>query len=247
MYDILCSMVVYNESIEKLKTNITQLLKTDLKIKLVVINNSPTNELERLRELFDLEYVFNNKNHGYGKAHNIALKKYIDSSKYMLVINPDVYVKDGCLDQLFRYMERNIDVGLVMPNVVYPTGERQYLCKLLPTPTDLILRRFLGYKSKRYEMRTRDYSQQFEAPSLSGCFMFIRSEALKNVGFFDENFFMYLEDLDLSRRINEKYKTMFYPGAEVVHEHQKASYKNIRMLVAHSVSAIKYFNKWGWI
>ena len=165
----------------------------------------------------------------------------------MLVINPDVYVKDGCLDRLFRYMESNTDVGLVMPNVVYPNGKRQYLCKLLPRPTDLLLRRLFGYRSKRYEMRTQDYTKPFEAPSLSGCFMFIRSKALKDVGFFDESFFMYLEDLDLSRRMHEKYRTMFYPKAEVIHEHQKASYKDPRMLVVHTVSAIKYFNKWGWI
>ena len=240
-------MVVYKEPIEKLKKNIAQLLKTDLKIKLVVFDNSPTMELEELKSLFDLEYVYNNANYGYGKAHNVVIKKYIDLAKYFLVINPDVYVKDKALENLFNYMEINVDVGLVMPKVFYPNGQMQYLCKMLPTPCGLICRRLFGRKSNRYEMRLQDYNKSFEAPSLSGCFMFIRGSSLKEVGLFDEKFFMYLEDLDLSRRINEKYKTMFYPGAEIIHEHQRVSYKDPKMLFAHIISAIKYFNKWGWI
>ena len=83
-------------------------------------------------------------------------------------------------------------------------------------------------------------------PILSGCFMFLRTEALEKVGLFDEHFFMYMEDFDLNRRIHCVYKTIFFPEAVVVHEYQKASYKNIKLLKAHIKSAIYYFNKYGW-
>ena len=83
-------------------------------------------------------------------------------------------------------------------------------------------------------------------PILSGCFMFLRTEALEKVGLFDEQFFMYMEDFDLNRRIHRAYKTVFFPEAVVVHEYQKASYKNIKLLKAHIKSAIYYFNKYGW-
>ena len=83
-------------------------------------------------------------------------------------------------------------------------------------------------------------------PILSGCFMFLRTEALEKVGLFDEQFFMYMEDFDLNRRIHRAYKTIFFPEAVVVHEYQKASYKNIKLLKAHIKSAIYYFNKYGW-
>ena len=247
MYDIICSIVVYKEPIEKLKANIIQVLKSKLNIKVVIIDNSPDDRLRELKKATDIEYIFNNKNLGYGKAHNIAIKKYTDQAKYLLVMNPDIFVKDGTLEKLFNYMESKPDVGLVMPNVVSPDGQRQYLCKLLPTPINLILRRAFNYKSKRYEMRSKDYSKEIESPSLSGCFMFVKSKVLKNIGGFDERFFMYLEDLDFSRRINAVCKTMFYPNAEIIHEHKKASYKNLKMLLAHCVSAIRYFNKWGWL
>ena len=63
---------------------------------------------------------------------------------------------------------------------------------------------------------------------------------------FDGRYFMYMEDYDLCRRIGEKFKVVYYPEAEIIHEHGKASYKSRKMMIIHSQSAIKYFNKWGW-
>ena len=68
----------------------------------------------------------------------------------------------------------------------------------------------------------------------------------EEVGKFDERYFMYMEDYDLCRRIGEKFKVIYYPEAEIIHEHGKASYKSRKMMIIHSQSAIKYFNKWGW-
>ena len=140
-----------------------------------------------------------------------------------------------------------------MPKVLYPNGELQYLCKLLPTPMDLFGRRFLPFKGikqkrdARFELHASGYDKTMEVPSLSGCFMFMRVEVLRKVGMFDERFFMYAEDLDLCRRIGEVSKTMYYPGVTIYHAYGKGSYKNKKLLKYHICSVIKYFNKWGWI
>ena len=84
-------------------------------------------------------------------------------------------------------------------------------------------------------------------PSLSGCFMLLRTSVLEAVGLFDENIFMYLEDVDLNRRIHTNYKTIFYPEVSIVHEYAKESYRNKKLLMFHIRSALYYFNKWGWI
>mgnify|MGYP000101886375 CR=1 FL=1 len=84
------------------------------------------------------------------------------------------------------------------------------------------------------------------APYLSGCFMFFRSEALLALGGFDERFFMYMEDVDLSRRCASKFGNVYYPLAKVTHLHERASHKNINLLKAHLKSTFQYFNKWGW-
>jgi GT2 family glycosyltransferase len=76
--------------------------------------------------------------------------------------------------------------------------------------------------------------------------MLLRTEALKDVGLFDERFFMYPEDIDLTRRMHRKYRTVFYPEVSIVHHHAQSSYVNYRMLLIHIWNLIKYFIKWGW-
>lgn len=76
--------------------------------------------------------------------------------------------------------------------------------------------------------------------------MFLRIEALKKVGVFDERFFMYPEDIDLTRRIHMINKTVVNPFFSVIHRHEKASYKSLKMKIIHITNIIRYFNKWGW-
>ena len=86
-----------------------------------------------------------------------------------------------------------------------------------------------------------------DVPYLSGCFMFLRITALKKVGLFDENIFMYGEETDLCRRlIRVGYRTVFNPNVYIIHEFQKGSHKTWRLTWIGIRSAIYYFNKWGW-
>jgi GT2 family glycosyltransferase len=249
------SIVLY-KSDKSVRRTVQSFLNTSLPVRLFLVDNSPSDHLKQ--HLSDLirdprvEYLFNNKNIGFGAAHNIAIRKAIDVSSFHLVLNPDVTFEPGVLEDLLRFMQKNLDVGLVMPKILYPNGEVQYACKLLPTPSDLILRRFLpsGITKKAneyFELRNMGYDREWEVPYLSGCFMFLRTEALKKVGLFDERFFMYPEDIDLTRRMNKEYRTMFYPKVSIMHEHGRGSYKSISLLYIHIINMIRYFNKWGWI
>lgn len=249
------SIVLYKND-SAVKHTIADFLNTSIHVKLFLIDNSPTDELRTELSLFisdtRVHYIFNNANIGFGAAHNIAIREAINCSSYHLVLNPDVSFKTNVLESLFAYMEKNNDVGLVMPKVLYPNGDVQYACKLLPSPSDLIFRRFLpsSITKKRtefFEMRRMGYDKEVEVPYLSGCFMFLRTEALRKVGLFDEQFFMYPEDIDLTRRINKEYRTMFYPKVFIIHAHGKGSYKNPFLLYIHITNMIKYFNKWGWL
>ena len=250
-FDIASSIVLYKNDPGILEKTIGSFFNTELNVKLYLIDNSPDDKLKVLVNDPRIEYIFNNTNAGFGKAHNIVMKQTIHIAKYHLVLNPDVYFMKGTLDSLFEYMEENEGVGLVMPKVLSFENELQYLCKRLPGPTELILRRFLPKswskrRMDRYEMRDKDYNSTFSAPSLSGCFMFVRSAALRKVGLFDERYFMYLEDIDLSRRIFEFFDNVYFPKLTIYHGHAKESYKSFRLLKIHVVSAIKYFGKWGW-
>ncbi len=255
MTKINASIVLYHNKKEQLTKVINSFLNTDMKVKLYLVDNSSNDDLKELANIDNrIEYIFNNANLGYGTAHNIAMRKSIsDGVPYHLVLNPDIYFENSVLEELFSYMEQNQDIGNIIPQIRYPDGDIQHLCKLLPTPTDLILRRFIPLKSwkekrnQNYELRWTGYDKVMNVPSLSGCFMFLRCEVLKDIGLFDENIFMYLEDTDLNRRIHTKYKTIFYPKVEVIHEYAKESYVNKKLLKYHIQSAIYYFNKYGWM
>lgn len=199
-----------------------------------------------------VHYIFNNKNIGYGAAHNIAIRESIyDDVALHLVINPDIILGSDTLETLVSFILEHPEIGCVSPKVVYPNGELQYLCKLLPTPLDVFGRRFLPKRwmekrNQRYELRASGYNRIMNIPYLSGCFMLLRTEAVRKARLFDEQFFMYPEDVDLTRRIHRDYLTVFYPHTTIIHNHEKASYRSIRMLWVHMANMCKYFNKWGW-
>jgi GT2 family glycosyltransferase len=121
----------------------------------------------------------------------------------------------------------------------------------VPSPYDMFLRRFgrmaCANNNRRFELHESGYDKIMFVPYLSGCFMLLRTSALEKVGFFDERFFMYPEDIDLTRRIAQCYDTIFFPGVSVFHEHGAASRKSLKMFAIHLYNLIKYFNKWGWI
>jgi hypothetical protein len=248
-----CSIVLYENDEKKLKQAIQSILNTKLLIRLYIVDNSPTDYLKQTCNHSKIEYLYARRNLGFGRAHNIILNKIKENDGIHLIMNPDVFFGEGVIEELYHYINSDKNIGLVMPKVLNIDGSIQYNCKLLPKPYNLIVRRFLGFftnlanrSNDKYEMRFTDYSSIMEAPYLSGCFMLIRNEVLRNVGLFDERFFLYAEDIDFSRRIHQKYKTMYYPNVEIYHYHEKGSYKSLKLLYYNIESAFKYFNKWGW-
>lgn len=219
---------------------------------LIIVDNS----LEPLRhELFQhsrVTYYYTGCNLGFGAAHNFALNKLPFLSDLHLFINPDIYFGADVLPILENQMMENSDIGALMPRVVYPNGEPQYLHKMLPSPVDLIVRRFIPISalrnriSRRYELHSLRQDSSSNIPSLSGCFLLVRTSILNKIGGFDERYFMYMEDVDLVRRIGDIARTVYDPSVFVVHEYAKGSYGSKRLLYYHLKSAISYFNKWGW-
>lgn len=246
---ITASLVIYHNSRREINTLLESVLRSPID-KLYIIDNSRHDLYRTLEQRSPRICYIHNINDGYGAAHNIAMREAIRlRAKYHIVINPDIYFSEGTIEALAEYMDSHKDIGWVMPKILYPSGEVQHLCKLLPTPYDLIIRRFLpsrllGRVRDKFNPKISD--RELNIPYLSGCFMFLRVSALRKVGLFDERFFMYGEDLDLSRRMHRQYKTIYYPGAAVVHAHRAESYHSGRMLWVHIENIAIYFNKWGW-
>lgn len=249
---ITASVVAYHHSYSEIGKVLDCLLKSPV-AKIYVVDNSSNDALRLLERISGRIRYIHSANIGYGGAHNIAMREAVEAgADYHVIVNPDIWFGEGVIEILAAYMDRHPDAGLVAPKTVYPDGETQYLCKLLPTPFDLILRRFLpaGFfkaNRERFELRFTGYDREMNVPFLSGCFMFLRIGTLKETGLFDERYFMYAEDIDFSRRIHRITRTVYCPNAVVVHAHEAASRKNGKMLLIHIGSLVKYFNKWGWI
>lgn len=223
--------------------------------KLYLIDNSES-QLDYAEKMSDdnISYIFNYKNLGYGSAHNIGIQRAVnEKSDYHIVLNPDIEFETSVISELCSYADKHPDIVYILPKVISPNGEVQHLCKLLPDPFDLIFRRFLPNlkfaksRNDKYILKNFGYDRIINPPCLSGCFMFMRTSILKKYQIvFDSRFFMYLEDFDLIRRLHRVGRTIYYPYAEIVHNHNKESYKNRKMLKIHIKSAVQYFNKYGW-
>lgn len=250
-------IVLYKNDIEILKEVIYSFLNTNLNVHLYLVDNSPTDYLKILQDDIRIEYIYNPGNPGFGAAHNIAIKKAFElNSTYHLVLNPDVYFEKGTLEKIQEFMDKNLNIGQLMPKVTYPNGEIQYLCKTNPTLFDLFARGFMPnflkkiYKKRmdRYEYKDQNYNDIiYDIPYLSGCFMFLRTETLKKVGYFDDKIFMYLEDADLTRRFLKVSRTVYFPKAHIFHHFAKLTHKKVKFKWITVQSAFIYFNKWGWL
>jgi len=239
------SIVSFNTPIDDMQNIISCIKKSkNISILTTIVDNAQDKNIKSLAKNANINYIDNMKNVGYGSAHNKAIRISIDKNiPYHLVVNADVSFGMNVLRSIYDYMESHTSVGLVLPRVFYPHGNEQFLAKFLPSPISLVLGRI--FKSSSIIINPTPIKPT-NIPLLSGCFMFMRTNSLKDVGLFDERFFLYFEDFDLSRRIHEKYETIFLPNASIQHRWGNASKKISRALLLHLQSAFQYFNKWGW-
>ena len=252
--DCTACVILYNNPTWMIENVVSSFLDTKLNVRLYIVDNSPTPLLPSLGKS-PAFYHYAGQNLGYGKANNWSIQR-CEPSKYFLILNPDVIIARGVIEELSNYLDRHPDVGMVCPRVLNKDNTLQYLNKRQPNITDLILRRFYVYgrmfdtlkrRLDHYEMRDVGYKDIHEVPFMTGAFMFCRTHVLKKVGGFDPRFFMYFEDADLSRKFQEEgYKTVYYPHVSIIHLWQREAQKRLTMALIFMISGMKYFHKWGW-
>lgn len=250
------SIVLYNNDLEILRNAVNSFLNSSLNVFLYLIDNSPTNYLQNHFIDSKIFYYHNPSNPGFGAGHNLAINRSkLDGFTYHVIINPDVFFNSDVITQIRVFLDSHLDVGLLMPKILYPDGRNQYLCKRNATVFDLFLRGFapkfiqrvFNNRMRRFLYMDEDNEViKYNVPYLSGCFMFLRISELNKIGGFDERFFMYFEDTDLSFRFYKFSKTCYYPISQVYHHYSGMTHKSHKFKIITIVSLIKYFNKWGW-
>ena len=253
-HDVIGSIVAYKTNPAELEQAIRSFVNTTLRVKMLVVDNSPTETLGPMCRQLERTILYTGKDCGF-MAPDITLPSERRPQPNHLVLNPRFRSEPKALEELVAFLDLNEFVGLVMSRVFYPDGSPQKLCKRLPVPFDMLSRRTFPGVLKRlchsrmglFELSNINTNIVLSVPYLSGCFMLLRKRSLLECGLFDERFFMYFEDVDLTRRIHERYQTVYYPHVKITHRHERGSYKSFRLLYYGIRSAIQYFNKWGWV
>jgi GT2 family glycosyltransferase len=253
-YDVVGSIVLYKTAREELDRAVLQFLNVPLKTHLCIIDNSPI-PLASQGEYRgrDISYDFAGMNLGYGAGHNISLRAAAGRARYSLVMNTDVQYSPDTVLGLKEFLDRNPQAGMAAPKVCYPDGSLQYVCRLLPTPANLFLRRFLPRSAwtqradHQYELRWWDHACVANIPYFQGSFMLLRTNLCNTLGGFDERFFLYGEDIDLTRRIHQVAETLYVPHLQVTHEYRRYSSRSLLGTWYGIQNNCRYFNKWGWL
>lgn len=198
-------------------------------------------------------YIRHDSNRGYGAGHNRALREGVGESH--LILNPDVVLAPQALRQGLQTLAAAKDVVMVAPHGVSANGQTDYLAKRHPSVLVLVLRAFAPRWLQRpfrrqlaaYELQDLPLSQGLQdVPLVSGCCMLARGKALMEVGGFDERFFLYFEDYDLSLRMARHGRVVRDPLMTVVHHGGNASAKGWRHVLWFARGAMRFFNLWGW-
>jgi GT2 family glycosyltransferase len=206
-------------------------------------------------EFFDIQYLPLASNRGFGAGHNTALE--LVTSDFHLVLNPDVELQDDTLRMGLTLLLENEDVVLTSPKVFGSDGEHEFLCKRYPSVLVLLLRGFAPRFLRRlfrqrlaaYEMRDlcQDEVQgQVNVAIASGCFMLVRTPDLRVISGFNEGFFLYFEDFDLSLRLGKVGRLVFDPDMRIIHHGGYAANKGRLHLWYFVTSGMMFFNRHGW-
>ncbi len=189
-------------------------------------------------------------NCGYGAGHNQVIP--LLASRIHIIMNPDIIILNPkSLLAMIRQLDLHPDIGLVMPKIIDPSGQTQYLARRDLTVFDLLLRylpgRWFNRREAYHTMRDHDYDQPFEVEFASGCLMAMRTADFRSIGGFDPRYFLYAEDADLSRTVRARgFRILYEPASIVEHTWERGSYKRPKMFLIHLKSLWTYFRKWGF-
>lgn len=195
-----------------------------------------------------IEWLPQKFNRGFGAGHNRAIP--LMKGQYHVVVNPDVLIPCGALLEMIRFMDTNPDIGLLTPNVVFPDNSQQNLCRRQPSFCDVFFhptRKSAFLKRKDwFEMRETGYDHVFDVEYATGCFLFFRTEVFLQIHGFDEKFFLFFEDADITRRVNEVSRTAFFPGVQIIHDWPRNRLRKIPQLWVSLRSWMHYWIKWHY-
>jgi GT2 family glycosyltransferase/lipopolysaccharide/colanic/teichoic acid biosynthesis glycosyltransferase len=248
-------IVNYNvkEYLAQLLLSLERALQTISHEIIIVDNHSIDGSVQFLKDKnFKVRIIENDENLGFGRANNQALK--ICKGKYVVLINPDTVVQENTFSRMIDFFDNTPDASVATCKIIDPAGNFSVDCRhSIPTPS-VALWKVLGLsklfpKSRifgQYNMTYLNSDQTYSIPAISGSFMMMKKEVLDQVGLFDEQFFMYCEDIDLCHRITQAgFKIYYFPETQIIHYKGESTKKdNLDYVKTFNKSLYQFFQKY---
>ena len=202
---------------------------------IVVDNDSSDGTLDAVEQKYpEVITIANHQNRGFAAANNQGIKA--SSGQYILLLNPDTIVHPGTLDILVRFLDNNPDVGVCGAKLLYADGSVQASVRRFPSFRAVLYRhtvfrllRIFRADYRRWSMKDFDYDRQADVDQVMGAAMIIRRSVIDQLGYMDESFFMYYEEVDLCYRIKQAgWRIVFLPDAVITHLSGRSA-KQIRL------------------
>lgn len=233
MKTVYISILTYNGNSDTLECleSLNKLLVSDCQLNIFVVDNNSTKPFEIPSSLdlnYQVEVIKNTENKGFSGGHNVVLKKAIEQNiDYVLILNNDTTVGENFLNELIKGADLDKKIGVAVPKIYFAKGS-EYHKKYKSSELGKVFwyaggimdwSNVIGSHRGVDEVDYGQYDNAEETDFATGCCMLVKIAALKNVGFFDERYFLYYEDTDLQQRIKKAgYKIMYIPKAVIWHK-----------------------------
>jgi GT2 family glycosyltransferase len=235
----------------------------DLDYEIIIVDNASTDgsadyvSQKLIPRFSQIKLVAAKANRGYAAGNNLGI--LTASGQYLVIMNPDIVIRDNALKKMVDFMQAHPAVGMAGPRLSSPDGALQYFCYRFPTPLVLFYRRLPLYQWRFARRAVRqylmaDWNHRANRPVdwLQGSCLIVRRASVDKVGLMDERFFLYFEDTDWCRRFWQAgFEVWYLADVEIVHYHSRASanerfYRTLfnKMSWIHLASTWKYFWKW---
>jgi GT2 family glycosyltransferase len=220
---------------------------------IVVDNDSKDSSKDYLSKIKNekIKVIINERNLGFAKANNLALKEA--KGEYLLFLNPDTEFLEDSLEKIINFMEENKDCGIMGVNLIDKDNKTQLSVRNFPTLSSQILillkihHLFPNLKPlANYFLYDFDYTKKQEVNQVMGAFLVTKREIIKKIGGFDENFFLWFEEVDFCKRVKEAgFKIIYNPSIKVKH-YGSSSFKQMlpfKKQLIFNKSLIYFFKK----
>ena len=222
-----------------------------IQFEVILVDNSSKDEgLEPiLKRYTKIQFINNSKNVGFARANNQGAK--IASGDFLLFINPDTVMIEDAIESMLDYIRSDSSIGILGPKVLNSDQTIQYSCRKFPTIWSGLFNRYSlttrlfpnNRYSRDYLMLDYDHNSTRSVDWVSGCCMMMSKSTFNKANGFDENYFLFIEDVDICQVIKKRLRVVYFPNAKIYHKISSSNARSTPQMIIKRHQGMIYYNQ----